>query len=110
MAANLQQLKDEWLFEARLRYPDLTGEQKDWLVDLYLDRTRAREDGEITATAFESESHSMAFRGSTPEDRRLSLKLAIEHLEAVLADAVAADNAPRPFAVRFTEPPHYALG
>lgn len=110
MAANLQQLKDEWLFEARLRRPESNAAQRDWLVENYLALTEKRELGEVTASAFESQSHSMAFRSSTPEDRRLSLKLAIEHLEAIIADLAAADNAPRPFAVRFTEPPHYALG
>ncbi|MDH4474863.1 MAG: hypothetical protein QE274_00190 [Verrucomicrobiaceae bacterium] len=108
MAADIQSLKNDYLFEAGLRFMDVS-EKRTWLADLYLAESEDRSGGEVTSTAFEGSASSVQFRGSTPEDRRAALRQAIEHLDALLAEEVAAASAPRLFGIRFTDAPAAVL-
>lgn len=110
MATLIQQLKDDYLFEARITCPDDLPGQRTLLVEWYKQAAADRSSGEVTSTNMEGASASVQFRGSTPEERRQALRLAIEHIEALQADDVAAASAPRVFAIRFSEPPHATLG
>jgi len=74
--------------------------QLQWLTDLYLAATEDRTGAEITSTSFEGSAHAAQFRASSPEDRRLALKAAIEEVEATIAGAVTKSLS-RPFGIRF---------
>jgi hypothetical protein len=108
VAADIQALKSDYLFEAGLRFADV-GEKRAWLADLYLRESEDRSGGEVTSTAFEGSTANVQFRGSTPEERRMALRQAIEHLDALLAEDVAASSAPRLFGIRFTDAPAVVL-
>lgn len=107
--ANLQALRDDYLFHARIQYPGDVAGQKDWLITGYLELAKDGSGGEVTNTNFDGSAASVQYRGYTPDERRQAMRLAIEHLEALEAEDKAAAAAPRAFAVRFTEPPFYAL-
>lgn len=100
-AASLADLTNDLRFHARMLYPANNAAQLQWLTDLYLAAAEDRTGAEITATSFEGSSHSAQFRASSPEDRLLALKAAIEEVEATIAGLV--DNSERrPFGFRFT--------
>lgn len=99
-AASLADLTNDLRFHARMLYPADNAAQLQWLTDLYLAAAEDRTGAEITATSFEGSSHSAQFRASSPEDRRLALKAAIEEVEATIAGAVTKSLS-RPFGIRF---------
>ncbi len=103
MAATVSELREDLLFHARLLHPTATA-QKQWLVDLYLEQAAAG-NAEALSVSSEGSSSTFQWRGTSPEDRRLALKDAIEHLEAVIAGATAASYS-RPFGFRFVGTPH----
>lgn len=108
MAANLSELTDEYLFQAKNEYPATDyAAQKDWLYSIY---KQFVEDGsaEVTATTFKGSSSTIQYRGANPEDHRLALKAAIETLEAKIAGATA-DSYRKPFGFRWTSAPAIAL-
>ena len=107
--ANLTQLRDDYLFEARITYDGDLAQQKQWLISKYQELADDRSGGEVTNTAFDGSAANVQYRGSTPEERRQALRMAIEHLEALEADDLASAAAPRVFAIRFNQSPFYAL-
>jgi hypothetical protein len=108
VAADIQALKDDYLFEAGLRFTDLS-ERREWLKAEFLLLVEDRSGGEVTSTAFEGSTANVQFRGSTPEERRMALRQAIEHLDALLNAEVSAASAPRLFGIRFTDAPAVVL-
>lgn len=110
MAANISQLTDDYLFEARLAYPSDLPAQKASLIEKYLAAVAARDggDAEVTNTTFKGNSSQAQFRGASPEDHRLALKSAIEQLENQIAGATAAAYT-RPFGFRWTSAPAIVL-
>jgi len=110
MAATLSQLTDDYLFEARIAYPNDYNAQKDSLVIKYQLAVAARDggDAEVTGSTFKSNTSQIQFRGATPEDHRLAIKAAIEQVEAIIAGETASQFN-RPFAIRFVEGPSTTL-
>lgn len=82
--ADIRALQQDYLFEARLKFGATAySAQLTWLKDLYLAATENRAGGEVTAQSFAGTSHSMQYRGATPEEHRQALRLAIEYVEEV---------------------------
>lgn len=104
MAATVSELREDLLFHARLLYPSDSSSQKQWLTTLYLDLA-ASGNAEAVSVSGDGGSSTFQWRGTSPEDRRLALKDAIEHLEAVIAGATAASYS-RPFGFKFVGTPH----
>ena len=82
--ADIRALQDDYLFHAELQFgaSDYAA-QLAWLKDRYNEAAENRESAEVTSQSFEGTTHSMQFRGSTPEERRQALKLAIRHLNII---------------------------
>lgn len=99
-AVNISDLTSDFRFHARMLYRGDTAAQLDWLTQQYLLLAEDKTGAEITAHAFEGSSHSAQFRDSSPEQRRMAVKAAIEELEAEIAGEVA-NSARRPFGFRF---------
>lgn len=99
--ADIGKIRDDYLFEARLRFDDDLDQQKDWLKGLYL--AMDRDGGEVTGTSMEGSTTNFQYRGSHPEDRRQALRQAIEHIEALQREEAAAAGAPRLFGIRWTD-------
>jgi len=99
-AVNIADITSDYRFHARMLYRADTAAQLQWMTDQYLLLADDRSGREITAHAFEGSSHSAQFRDSTPEQRRLAVKAAIEALENEIAGLVT-DSERRPFGFRF---------
>ena len=82
--ADIRALQDDYLFHAELQFgaSDYAA-QLAWLKERYNEAAENRESAEVTSQSFEGTTHSMQFRGSTPEERRQALKLAIRQLNIV---------------------------
>lgn len=99
-AVNIADLTSDYRFHARILHRGDNAAQLQWLSDQYLLLAQDKSGAEITAHAFEGSSASTQFRDSSPEQRRMALKAAIEELEAEIAGEVA-NSARRPFGIRF---------
>jgi len=60
-----------------------TSDQVEWVKNLYLGYCSDLNAAEVTATAFGGESHSLQFRGATPEELRMAAGLAYDELSAL---------------------------
>lgn len=105
MPVSVSDLRQEWLFLARNLYPttDYTS-QKTYLWKEYTALTAAG-DAEGTAASKDGANGAFQWRGATPEEKRLALRGAIEHLEGLIAGEVASQYA-KPFGFKFVGTPH----
>lgn len=105
MPVSVSDLRDEWLFRARnLHAPTDYAVQKKYLWAQYLIAT-GEGDAEGLSMGMDGGSSQFQWRGATPEEKRLALKQAVEHLEGLIAGNVASQFA-KPFGFKWVGTPH----